>query len=212
MMEASFENRTDRAVTILLVLILHALLILALLRFMVSPQNSPFRMVPEARLFEMMIDTARSPITRKEASKPAPARAAARPVTRAPVPNEPLAPAAPAPAPDIRGFGQALAGCAPENFIALDEAQRSHCRKLGAFSSYDPGATNYADRRDQVPGAKQWEQELARKQAPLLLPCGNAKALDPAYTGACIIANIANGFTFKTQYENQRGYKSGKSQ
>jgi hypothetical protein len=34
MMEASFENRTDRAVTILLVLILHALLILALLRFM----------------------------------------------------------------------------------------------------------------------------------------------------------------------------------
>jgi hypothetical protein len=171
-------------------------------------------MVPETHLFEMMIDTARSPkpVTRKKVPRPAPARAAAHPVPRAPAPHEPSSPIVPIPAPDIRGFGQALTGCAPENFAALDETLRSHCRNLGAFSSHDPGVLDYADRSGQMPGAKQWQQELARKKAPLLLPCGNAKAFDPVYTGACIIANIANGFTFQTQYENQPGYKSGKSQ
>jgi hypothetical protein len=111
-----------------------------------------------------------------------------------------------APPSGIAGFGRSLFGCAPENFPNLDEAQRSRCRKLGAFSDYDPSAMDYADHSDKVPGAKQWERELARKNAPLLLPCGNSRSADPVYTGACIIANIANGFTFKEQYENQPGY------
>jgi hypothetical protein len=81
-MEASSENRTHRAVSILLVLTLHALLIFALLRFMVSPQNSAFRMVSETHPFEMIINTARppEPRTRKDAPKPAPTRATAQPV------------------------------------------------------------------------------------------------------------------------------------
>jgi hypothetical protein len=65
---------------------------------------------------------------------------------------------------------------------------------------------DYADHSDKVPGVKRWERELARKNAPLLLPCGNSRKADPVYTGACIIANIANGFTFKKQYENQPAY------
>lgn len=111
-----------------------------------------------------------------------------------------------APPSGIAGFGRSLFGCAPENFTTLDEALRSRCRKLGAFSGYDPSAMDYADHSDKVPGAKQWERELARKKAPLLLPCGNSRSADPVYTGACIIANIANGFTFKEQYENQPAY------
>jgi hypothetical protein len=73
---------------------------------------------------------------------------------------------------------------------------------------------DYVGHSDKVPGTKQWERELARKKAPLLLPCGNAKAVNFVYTGACIIANIANGFTFEKQYENQPAYfdKPGKSQ
>jgi hypothetical protein len=205
-MEASFENRTPRAISILLVLILHALLIFALLRFMVRPQDSGSRMAPGAQLFEMIINTARFPAPRakKEASKPAPTPAAP-PAAQTGAPSEPT-PAVPSPVPDISGFGQALAGCAPENLANLDEAQRSHCRKLGALPAYDPGAADYADHSDQVPGAKRWARELARKQAPLLLPCGNPKKADPIYIGACIIGNIANGFTFKKQYENQPGY------
>jgi hypothetical protein len=117
-----------------------------------------------------------------------------------------------APPSGLAGFGHSLFGCAPENFTNLDEAQRSRCRKLGALPAFDPGAVDYADHTDRVPGVKRWERELARKNAPLLLPCGNSRSADPVYTGACIIANIANGFTFKKQYENQPAYSddSGK--
>jgi hypothetical protein len=92
MMEASSENRTHRAVSILLVLILHVLPIFALLRFMVRPQNSPFRMMLETHLSEMIVNTARptEPRTRKEAPKPAPARAAAQHVPQNLAPSEPL--------------------------------------------------------------------------------------------------------------------------
>lgn len=105
-----------------------------------------------------------------------------------------------------------LFNCAPENFANLDEAKLSRCRKLGAFPGYDPGAVDYADHSDKVPGAKQWERELARKKAPPLLPCGNASGINPLYTGVCILENIAKGFAFKEQYENQPAYsdKSGK--
>jgi hypothetical protein len=208
MMRASSGNRTHRAISILLVLLLHTLLILALLRFMVRPQNSAFRMAPPTRLFETIVNTARlpGPGTRKGAPKPARTGAAVQPVPQTTPLAEPLPPT---PAPDVRGFGQALLGCAPENLANLDEVQRSRCGKFGALPSHDPGAVDYADHG--VPGAKRWARELARKNAPLLLPCGNPRAADPVYTGACILANIANGFTFKQQYENQPGYsdKSG---
>ena len=113
---------------------------------------------------------------------------------------------------NLSGLHDPLLDCAPENFAKLDDAQRSRCGKLGAFSRYDPSAVDYADHIAQVPGVRQWERELARKNAPLLLPCGNATAFDPVYTGACIVGTVANGFTFKKQYENQRAYfdKPGK--
>jgi len=214
MTEASSENRTQQTIGILLVLVLHALLIFALLRFMVSPQKSAFRTSPETHLFEMIINTSRSPKPRTSKKAPASTPRMAQPKPQTFVPGEPSTSTVPTPAPDIRGFGQALVDCAPEKFANLDEAQRARCRKFGAAASYDPGAMDYADHSDTVPGAKQWERELARKKAPLLLPCGNSSALDPIYTGACIIANIANGFTFKKQYENQPAYfdKPGKSQ
>jgi len=207
MTNASAEDRTHHAISILLVLTLHALLILALLRFLVSPQNFVF--TPQTHLPEMFINTARppAPAMRKEAPRPAPPRAA-RPASKPLAPSE--APAMPVP--DIKGFGQVLDGCAPQNFANLDDAQRSRCQSLGLVPSHDLGAVDYADRTAQVPGAKQWERELARKKAPLLLPCGNPVAFDPVYTGFCIIGNIANGFTFKKQYQNQRAYfdRSGK--
>jgi hypothetical protein len=133
------------------------------------------------------------------------------PVASPPAVASPLAPPSGL-AGDLASFGRALFGCAPENITNLDEAQQSRCWKFGALPPYDPNVMDYADHSDKVPGAKRWERELARKKAPLLLPCGNSRALDPVYTAACIIANIANGFTFKQQYENQPVYsdKSGK--
>lgn len=201
-MNTSSENRTHRTISILLVLILHILLIFALLRFMVSPHDSA--LVSEQKLIELTINTARlpEPPAGKESPKPASTRAAVQPMLQ----TTPLPFTAPTPEPDIRGFGQALIGCAPENVTNLDEAQRSRCRKFGALASYDPSAVDYADRAGKVPGVTRWDRELARKKAPLLLPCGNVKAFDIVYTGGCIIANIANGFTFQKQYENQPSY------
>lgn len=205
MVKASSESVTHHAISILLVFILHTLLIFALLRFMVGPQNPAFRMVPESQLIKWIMLTARPPVAGagKKAPNPALTRAAGQPVPQTPPLAEPLPPAV---VPDIRGFGQALTGCAPENFANLDEAQRSRCRKSGALASYDPSIVDYADRSGKVPDVTRWERELARKQGPLLLPCGNARSADPVYTGACILANIANGFTFQKQYENQPAY------
>jgi len=107
---------------------------------------------------------------------------------------------------NLSGLHDEIFDCAPENLANLDKAQRARCRKAGAAPGYDPGAADYADRSGKVPGAKRWEVELARKQAPLLLPCGNPSGLDPIYTGTCILINVAKGFTFKEQYLNQPAY------
>lgn len=207
------SSGTHRAVSLLLVLVLHALLVLALLRFMVNPQHSPFRTASQTELVETIINTAHAP--KPEIGKAAPASTprAVHPLPQAFSPREPSPATVPVPAPDLRGFGQALADCVPQNFVNLDDAQRTACRKLGASASLEPGVTDFADHRDQVPGAERWARELARKQAPLLLPCGNASALDPVYTSGCILETIANGFSFKKQYENQPAYfdKPGKS-
>ncbi|MDE2265138.1 MAG: hypothetical protein KGL29_04510 [Alphaproteobacteria bacterium] len=107
---------------------------------------------------------------------------------------------------NLLGLHDQLFNCAPENLVNLDATQRSRCRKLGALPGYDPNAMDYADHSDKVPGAKRWERELARKNAPLLLPCGSAAGLNPLYTSECILEGVANGFDFKKQYENQPAY------
>lgn len=106
----------------------------------------------------------------------------------------------------LSGLYDELFSCAPENLANLDETQRSRCRKIGALPGYDPGAVDYADHSGEVPGAKQWERELARKKAPLLLPCGSSSGINPVYTGACLLEGVAKGFAFKKQYENQPAY------
>lgn len=194
---------------------MHAVLLLALLRTNLGQQPRP-RLGESTIWFNLPAEVHPLPTKRSRKVKQ-------RPPQR--LPNEPTSPrsARPPNAPvfslpiepnqkDLLGLRDQVLNCAPENFTYLDEAQRSRCRTIGAFSSYDPSAMDWADHSDEVPSAKQWARELARKKAPLLLPCGNSRRADPVYTGACIIANIANGFTFKKQYENQSAYSdnSGK--
>ena len=136
MTTALSENRTHRAISILLVLILHTLLIFALFRFMLSPRNSALRMA-EPRLIEWIVHTARlpEPATGKKASKPAPTRAVVQPAPQTSPLAEPTPPTMPMPAPDIRGFGQALVDCAPEN---LQSSMKRNGRGAGNLARLPP--------------------------------------------------------------------------
>jgi hypothetical protein len=103
--------------SLMLVVLLHALLLLAALHA-VSRHAAPF--APREtllRLLPLFKPPPPPPMPRVQAA-PAP-RAAVRPI----VPPPPTA----APAPSLQGLGQALFGCAPENLVNLTPDQRAHC-------------------------------------------------------------------------------------
>ena len=195
-----------RAVSAGAVLLLHAALLLALIwtHGGAEPQSQPRERTIWFNMQKVMHPTATkrsqeakpqslpSPLAQSRSNHPSKAPAFLLPIE----PNQK----------GLSGARDPFLDCSPENITNLDEAQRSQCLKLGAYPNYDPNAVDYADRINNVPGAPLWKRELARKKAPLLLPCGNAVRADIVYTGACILGNIANGFTFKQQYQNQRGY------
>ncbi|HSS14747.1 MAG TPA: hypothetical protein VLL04_12685, partial [Rhizomicrobium sp.] len=60
-------------------------------------------------------------------------RVARRPGGTAPVPSAPLTMRGPQTAPplDLRDFGRALSGCAPEKYATLSPEDRKHCPKPG---------------------------------------------------------------------------------
>jgi len=153
---------SHRATSLLLVLLLHALLLLALLRLMIPPQAIATR--PE-RLLEMIIDTSRAPAPAPVTppQKPMPSRPQRSGVPFGPMPS--FAP--PTEAPDIRGLGQALLGCAPENLSNLMPEQRAHCPN--AFTRPDDSAV--LEPRSHVKDPARRAAEMAAKNTPGHVPC-----------------------------------------
>ncbi len=153
---------SHRAMSLLLVLLLHALLLLALLHLMVTPQAIATR--PE-RLLEMIIDTSRAlapapePVARQQ--RPAPAQRRGAPYRTMPS----FAP--PAEAPDIKGLGQAILGCAPENLSNLTPDQRAHCPNI--FTRPDDSAV--IEPRSRVKDPARRAAEMAAKNTPGHVPC-----------------------------------------
>ena len=96
-------DASQRALSLVLVALLHAALLFAVLRFMVvTPKN---RVIAAPDLLEMIINTARKPVTvTAPPSKPAPALPRRGGVSSGAMPSfaPPVAP------PDITGLGQAL--------------------------------------------------------------------------------------------------------
>lgn len=102
----------------------------------------------------------------------------------------------------LEGLHGSLFGCAPENLPNLSEAQRTRCRQGGtAMAPYDPNAVDYADHSGKVPGAPRWAREVARKNAPLLLPCANPGGISPIYTAMCVAQGVVNGFDLEHKPE-----------
>lgn len=189
-------SQRQRAVSALGVLLLHALLLFAFLHFLVRPQGA--RLPAAERLLEFVISPPKT-------VAPIPVPAAPR-RQRVPVQDQPggersgampsLAP--PAPAPDIRGLGQALLGCAPENLSNLTPEQRAHCH--GGFSR--PDDTAVIEPPSHVKDPARRAAEMAARTAPLRIPCtsvidapaGGGTAAVPMVNPVCMVEGAVKGF------------------
>jgi hypothetical protein len=189
-------SQSQRAISALLVLLLHALLLFAFLQFLVKPQSAGLR--NSERLLELMISMPR-------VAPPPPTPAAPR-EQRAPVRVQPggersgampsLAP--PVLTPDIRGFGQALLGCAPENLVNLTPEQRAHCP--GGFSRPDDSAV--LEPPSHVKDPLRRAAEMKARNAPLRVPCtsvmgapvGGGTAAVPMADPFCLMGGAFKGF------------------
>jgi hypothetical protein len=189
----------QRMVSFLLVALLHALLVFALLHFLVQRQTA-IATVP-AHLLEMIISTARPPVPQA-------------------VPRRRLAPAAPtqggehsgvmpslAPpvaAPDITGLGQALFGCAPENIPNLTPDQRAHCTNVlsgGGFARPDENVV--VEPPSHVKDPVRRAAEMRAKNTPGRIPCTSLTEVQTSLSGNtmvpladpfCVIGGLLNGF------------------
>ena len=189
-------SHPQRAISALIVLLLHALLLFAFLQFLVKPQGAGLTK-PE-RLLELMISMP------KTVAPPPPPAASAR--QRAPVRVQPggeksgampsLAP--PALTPDIRGLGQALLGCAPENLSNLTPEQRAHCHS--GFSAPDESAL--AEPRSHVKDPLRRAAEMKARNTPMRIPCssvaaapvGGGTAAVPMADPFCVLEGAIKGF------------------
>jgi hypothetical protein len=155
-----------RIVSATLVLLLHLLLLTALLHSVIRP-NRP------AAIGEIFFQFA-LPTNRASPLPPPPLPPLLAPprggATSGAMPS--LAPAAP----DIRGLGQALFGCAPENIGSLTPEQRSHC----AAGLMRPDAN--AAPPTHVKNAGRWADELKARNTPGRIPCTYI-AVTPAMAG-----------------------------
>jgi len=111
----------------------------------------------------------------------------------------PSAPAAKTPTPQkstpespplstIRGFGQALNGCAPESFDRLPPEQRAACvSRTRGMAALVPREPNLMGAPSRVKNEALWQAELARAHSPALLPClGGLNVM-------CMLMKMADG-------------------
>lgn len=62
----------------------------------------------------------------------------------------------------------ALAACAPEKYDMASDEIRDVCGRIGALVRNDPG--HFGVTQD-VADPRHWQTELARREAPYLMPC-----------------------------------------
>jgi hypothetical protein len=106
--------------------------------------------------------------------------------------------APPALTPDIRGLGQALLGCAPENLVNLTPEQRAHCHS--GFSAPDESAV--AEPPSHVKDPLRCAAEMKARNTPLRIPCtsvinapvGGGAVAVPMADPFCVVEGAIKGF------------------
>ncbi len=193
-MLASQRPQPAAALSLALVVLLHALLLFAFLHFLVTAQRSA-RPAPE-RLLEMIISTARKPLPAPMTALPSkPATAPHRGGEHSGVMPSYAPPVA---APDVTGLGQALFDCAPEN-PNLSPEQRAHCP--GVFTRHDDSAL--VEPKSHVHDPARREAEMRTKNTPGRVPCTSLTEVQTSLSGntmvpmvdpVCAIGGLLNGF------------------
>jgi hypothetical protein len=93
---------------------------------------------------------------------------------------------APTSIPGLQNFGQALNGCAPEQYAGLTAEQQVHCPRPGAGVAIQE-LPNLMGGPSHVKDEAHWRDEWAREQSPALLPCGGFINV------MCLLGKIADG-------------------
>jgi len=187
---------SQRAISFLLVVLLHALLLFAVLHFMVATPKSAVSAAPE-HLLEMIISTARKPVL---APAPALRSRPAPPLPRRGGEHSGATPsfAPPVQAPDVTGLGEALFGCTPENLPNLTPDQRAHC--TNGFTRPDENAL--VTPRSHVQDPARREAEMRTKNTPGRVPCTYITSAHVPYGSAplpmvdpvCVTGGLVSGF------------------
>ena len=183
-------DATSRWGSAVLVLLLHLALLLALLRAVIAPINSPTK--EQETILRLM------PQLKSEPAQKAAPPAMASPQLRIPVVPLVPPPLATAPAPDLSGFGRRLFGCAPENLSNLSREERANC----STGLTRPDANAMIEPRSHVKDPSRRAAEMATKNTPGRIPCtyitsapaphGTAPA--PMIDTGCTIGGLSNGF------------------
>jgi len=150
-----------RALSMSLVLLLHALLLLALLHALTTPvRRAP---LAEREIIFRLLPRAVQP--KAQVAAPLPEVAPQAPRAASPT-VPPVAPATPTP--NLQSFGQSLFGCAPENLANLSPEQRARC-STGGFPRPDDFAATAP--RSHVKDPTRPAAEMAARNTPGKIPC-----------------------------------------
>jgi len=179
-------NRT-RAQGAVLALLVQAALITTAILSLTRPVFLPRPHHEEATLWLRALPHVTPQAKTIDARGPARGRAAPAPAYN-PLSSTSPAPPAGADASNLRAFGRAVFGCAPENFAQLLPEDRAHCPKPGGDMAYQP--PDPLGGPSHVKNNVRWANALAHKQSPLELPGGVNFPI--ALLGAILDGSIAD--------------------
>jgi hypothetical protein len=187
-------SQPQRAVSFLLVLLLHALLLFAVLHFMVNPQTAVLR--NSRPLLEMIINTARPPIPVPAAQRRSPTASPRQQGSAHSGAMPTFTP--PAAEPDIKGLGQSLFGCAPENLPNLTPDQRGHCTNEFTRPNDDAVTEPPSHVKDPLRRAAEVRAKNTTSRVPCTtiteVPAGGGNVAAPVVDPLCAVKGLINGF------------------
>jgi len=134
----------------------------------------------------MMVLPPLPPIAPKPMARASRRTAPAAPAAKFSAPSQ-ILPGAP-PLAAIRGFGQALNGCAPESYDKLPPELRAACaNRAQGMAALAPREPDLMGKPSRVKNEALWQAELARAHSPALMPCMGG--LDVI----CVLMKMADG-------------------